>query len=639
MLVQERTKIVVNTIWGKILMDRWIHYLYTAVACLLACIVYYNFAINKAYVEFELEVTEKADFKIYWAEKGQVYSEKHMSVVVTRPGRIQYSFFLTNIRDISRLRVDTHNYAGEATLRSLSVEQAGYAPIKLSDSRSFRRLAPLAQIEDFRAADDGLWLRSTGEDPNFELLINPDFVGISPGWLLFRFAVVILFVIPVCLAVSYLARDYLFVPVFLSGVLVLIIVMAGISERNAHPDEYVHLQATSYYEDHWLPPLFGDDSVRDSYSVYGVSRLNNGEVYYLFSGKFHGLLESFKIPEYFSMRMFNICLFGLILLSTIKNHYARMVAIPFLLSPQIWYVFSYCSSDAFALFVTFLAGCQLVNPASCFSRFLKGGSQQFISGLLVMGFLLGCLFLLKMNYYPFIAFFYFCLGIQLFFNIVSREDRNFALRRLAAVTAVGILFCGLRLGADYMVNGFDLDSKFREAQEQFADPKYKPSTELHEKYGTLLRKDRGDTLRDLVTRDHWFEKSFQSGFGVFGYFTISASQIYYDMVRWTSVGLLVFVFGSIFIRGGLVNSTVAFSVLVVFGLLIAASLHRSWTWDFQSQGRYLFPIVPIFGILYARTYRVIYQPLLILGVSSMYFLGMYVFIFEALVRIPKVVFH
>ncbi len=620
-------------------MGRWTNYLFTAVVCLLACVVYYSLSINRAYVEIELDVTERTDFKIYWAEKGQPYSEKCRSVVVTRPDRKHYSFFLTNIKNIARLRIDTHKYAGEATIRYLSIKQTGYAPIVLSDGFSFSKLSPLAQVEIFRAEDNGLWLKSTGEDPTLELLITPDYIGVEPGWLFLRFAIVTLFVIPMWWGVSSLSRDFLFVPFFLTGILVLMVVMAGTSERNVHPDEYVHRQATSFYEDHWLPPLFSDESIRDSYSVYGVSRLNNGEVYYLFSGKFHSLLNDFKIPEYFSMRLFNIFLFSLILLSTFRNNYARMVAIPFLLSPQVWYIFSYCTSDAFALFITFRVGCELVDPASLFNRFLKGGSRQLFSGLLLMGFLLGCLFLLKMNYYPFIAFFYLCLAIQFFFNVVSSEERNYFLKRLVAVTIMGFLFFGLRFGADYLVNGFDQKNKIIEVQEQFAEPRYKPSTELHDKHGTLLRKDRGQTLQYLIGTDHWFEKSFRSGVGVFGYFTISAPDVYYDMVRWTGVGLLIFVFGSIFIRGGLINSTLAFSVLVVFVVLVAASLHRSWTWDFQPQGRYLFPIVPMFGILYARTYKVIHQSFFILGVTCMYLLGMYAFIFQALLKIPRVVFH
>ncbi len=141
----------------------------------------------------------------------------------------------------------------------------------------------------------------------------------------------------------------------------------------------------------------------------------------------------------------------------------------------------------------------------------------------------------------------------------------------------------------------------------------------------------------MVTVERWFEKSFRTGVGVFGYFTISATESFYDLVRWTGFGLFFFVFGSIFLRGGLVNSGLALSVLGLSGALVAVSLHHSWTVDFQAQGRYLFPILPMLGILYAKTEEKIYQPVLALGVTAMYLLGIYVFIFEALLRIPRVV--
>lgn len=618
-------------------MSRPGRYVYSAILCLLACTLYYSFFVNTAHVEVEMEVAERTDFKIYWAEKDQPYSEKNVSVVTAHPGRSHYSFFLRDIENIDRLRIDTHNYAGEVTLKYLAIAQEGYRAIVFPDSHDFGELVPLAQIEDYMVTDDGLWLRSAGEDPNFELLVIPEYIGIDLSWLVIRFGVIVFFVLLICWGISCLARDFLFVPVFLTGVWVLIIVMAGISDRNEHPDEYVHLYAASYYDDHWLPPVLEDKAIRNSYSVYGISRLNNGEIYYLFAGKFHKLLESFRIPEYFSLRIFNIFLFGLILLYTIKNSYARMVAIPFLLSSQIWYLFSYCSSDAFSLFITFLVGCELVIPASLLNRFLKGDRGRFFPGLLLLGVLFGCLFLLKRNYYPFIAFFYLCLGAQLLFNTPTPLEKKAGFKRLAVVTITGLLFFGLHLAEGYLVNGFDRNTRIAELREKLADPMYKPSRELDKKYHTLYKKERGTTLVDMVTVDRWFEKSFRSSFGVFGYFTISAPQTYYDLVRWTGVGLLLFVFGSIFLRGGLVNSTFAFSLLVLSGALIAASFYHSWTKDFQAQGRYLLPIVPMLGILYARTHKIIYKPLLILGVSGMYLLGIYSFIFQALLRIPKVV--
>jgi len=622
-------------------MIRWTHHIYTAIVCLIVCTLYYNYFINKAWVEVDLEVSQKTDFKVYWAEKGQPFSEKNMSVVIAQPGKSQYSFYLTDIENLVRLRIDTHKYVGEATLRRLTINQKGYAPIILSDSRGFSKLVPLAQIEDFRAEDDGLWLRSTGDDPNFELIITPDYQGIASGQILFQFAVIILFVIPVLLVLrsaTWLAKDFLFVPVLLTGIWVVIITMAGISERNVHPDEYVHLSASSYYDDHWLPPLLEDESISHTYSVYGVSRLNNGEIYYLFCGKFHKLLENFKIPEYLSLRMFNVCLFGLILLFSLKNRYARMVAIPFLLSPQLWYVFSYCTSDAFALFISFLIGYELVNPGSLFNRLLKGSSQYLFPGL-ALGLLLGCLFLLKKNYYPFIVFFYICLGAQLLFETSPAQKRKVFLKRLITVTVVGLLFFGLRFGADYMVNGFDRNVRLAEIQEKMANTEYKASTELEKKQGALSRKARGTTLNEMVTLNRWFEKSFRSGFGVFGYFTISSPLTYFDLMRWTGLALLVFVFGSILFRGGLINTFLALSLFLLSGALIAVSFYHSWTVDFQAQGRYLFPIMPMLGILYAKTYRIIHRPIFITGVGAMYILGMYAFIFEALLKIPKVGFH
>ncbi len=609
-----------------------------SILCLLAMGLYYLFFIKTAHVEIDLVVEKKTDFKIYWAKAGQPYSEEHMSVVIASPGRNHYSFFLTDIENLARLRIDTHRYQGEATLRRLEIEQEGFDPYVFADPSDFRQLVPLAQIERYTIDKNGLKVVSTGEDPNFELRIHPVYRGISYFSVAVRFLVIGFFVFLVCQAGTHLSRNYLFVPLFLFGALMLIITMAGLSERNVHPDEYVHLYATQYYDNHWLPPHLEDESVRQTYSVYGVSRLNNGEVYYFFSGKFHKLLEGFRIPEYFSLRVFNVLLFGLIFLYTVRSRCARLMAIPFLLSPQIWYVFSYCDSDAFALFVTFLAGCEIISPSSFLRRFLEKRNCPYICGLVILGSLLGCLFLLKKNYYPFIAFFYLCLGTQLFFTL-SLEKRKTAMKRLLAISVVGLTLFSLRVGTDYAVNGIDRNEKIRVLREELARPWYKPSTELHKKHVSLYRRARGTTLKEMVTVERWFERSFQSAFGVFGYFTISAPLPYYDLVRWTGGALFIFVFGSIFLRGGIVESGFAISVIGFSAALIAVSLYHSWTVDFQAQGRYLFPIIPMLGILYARTYRVIYQPVLVLGVTCMYMLSVYAFIFEALLRIPKVVFH
>jgi len=315
------------------------------------------------------------------------------------------------------------------------------------------------------------------------------------------------------------------------------------------------------------------------------------------------------------------------------------VALPFLISSQIWYIFSYCASDAFALFFAFLTACEVINPNSLLHRYLKGDDWRTkLFGAVVLGLLLGVVFLLKKNYLPFVVFFYLVLGVKIFLTDEFFWDKKAAILRLVLVTLIGLSVFGLRVGADYLVNGFDRGEKIASIQEQLAGHLFKPSTELQKKHILLHRQARGITLEHTVMTDRWFERVFRSSFGVFGYFTISGTAGYYSLVRWSGVLLLVFVFASIFRGGGLIGSGLAVSALGIAGGLIGISLYHSWTMDFQPQGRYLFPIVPILGILYGWNYAVINRRLLVLCLTPMFILAMYSFIFEALIRIPKITF-
>ncbi len=612
--------------------------MFTVLACLLACALYYHFFVNTASVEVELTVSQKTDFKIYWAGTDQLYSEKNMAEVVATPERKHYSFYLTDIGKVARLRVDTHNYKGEATLKKFNVRQEGWAQVTLSTAEQFGKLMPLQQIAESRVDNDGLWVNSSGTDSNFELIIAPERKGLDFGWLLFRLAAIagIVFIVLYCFAP--LAINLRFVPVLLFGVWVLIITMAAISRENSHPDEYVHMSAIAFYQDHWAPPVIDDPAIRHTFSAYGVSRLNNGEIYYLFAGKVYSFIKIFNVPDYLALRLFNACLFGLIVLYTIRNRYARMVALPFLVSSQLWYTFSYCGSDAFSLFVIFLTGCEVINPRSLLHRYLKGdGWGARILGFVALSFLLGTVFLLKNNFLPFAVFFYIVLLAKLFLTEEFFWEKKAAILRLVLITCVGLGICGVRVGADYLINGFDRREKIDRLAEKLAIPMYKSSTELQKKNTTLLRKARGTTIKELIVIDRFFEQSFRSCFGVYGYFTIKGPQVYYDLVRWFGIFLLATVLAAIFRGGGLLGSGLAIVALGLSVGLVGVSLYHSWTIDFQPQGRYLLPILPIFGVLYGWNYQVINRRLLIFAVTPMFLLAAYSFIFEALIRIPRVV--
>ncbi len=618
--------------------EKVLKHLFAALVACLAIGLYYYFFVTTARVEVELAVSQKADFKLYWAKGGEPYSEKMMAGIVAKPERQHYTFFLTNIGDLARLRIDTHNYLGEATLKKLRITQEGYQPLILADSEQFGRLKPLQDIEDARFDEDGLCVSTSGSDGNFEWVVKPERSGFDYFWLFGRLAVVVVVVLAVYYGAAPLAANLRYVPVLLFGVWLLIIAMAGISKENSHPDEYVHMAAIRYYVDHWLPPQIDDPAIRDTFSAYGVSRLNNGEVYYLFAGKFHKFLQTMHLPESFSLRLFNVCLFGLIVLYAIRSRCARMAALPLLVSAQIWYIFCYSASDAFALFFAFLAACEAINPDSLLHRYLKGDGWGIrVVGALLLGLLLGIVFLLKVNYLPFVAFFYLVMIAKVFFTEEYFWDKKGAILRLLLITLLGLGVYGARVGADYLVNGAERQEKIAAMQEQMAGPLYKPSTELHKKHVSLYRQARGATLERIIEVDRWFEQIFRSSFGVFGYFTISGSEGYYNLVRWSGVFCLVLLFAMVFRGGGWLGGGLAVIAMAIAAALIGKALHHSWTIDFQAQGRYLFPLLPIFGMLYGWHHQVISRRLMLLGVLPLFCLGIYVFIFEALVRIPRLV--
>lgn len=602
---------------------------FTVAVCLIGCVYYYLFFFNRAFVEVDIEVEHKSDFKIYWTSGDRPFSEKRRATVRLHPGKNVHSFFLTNIGKFEKLRIDPFQFEGDGTLRKLTISQLGYEPIEVDLSN----LISLHDIASTTLSPDGLLISSTGIDPY--LLLEPE-VTRKPINLLVemaRYGLIIGLILAVMVGCAPLAKNFTYVPVLLAVVLTLILVMAAVSKRNAHPDEYVHLRATEYYQQRWLPPEADDESVANTYSVYGVSRLNNGEIYYLLAGKLSKVLEVLRVNQLFAMRAFNVLLFGLIFLYATKSVPARLVALPFLLSPQVWYIFSYCVSDAFGLFLCFLAACEVVREESYLNRILDGNRSFSITGTALVAILLGSIFLLKINYYPFIILIY---GVIFWRWLQSPDNRSTVLLRVLAVSMIALVLAGGRIGADYYVNGLDRDDKLSEMQEKTAHHWYKPSTELHKKHVSMYMKQRGTTLKELIYQRKWFAHTFETGVGKYGYFTIGAPEIYYWLMKWCLIAFFVYVCGAIALKGNTEGRLMALLAVGLTLALIGASVHRSWTIDFQAQGRYLFPVLPMIGMVLATNRPLMDTKVFILIIVHLFLLSLYSFIFIALPVIPRI---
>jgi hypothetical protein len=604
--------------------------------CVAVWIMYYFLFLGRARVEVVIDVEQATWFKIYWAGESEEFSEKRMEKVRVIPGHDTYVFYLTNISNVEKLRIDPQEYEGTAAIASLHIRQKGYREITLDSPEAFAKLVPLFDIADSGMVAGKFTVHSTGNDPNFILDLSrketTDFGLLEE---ILRLAVLGSIVFFIYLAVHNLATDYSYVPVCLAVALALAVTMAVISKKNGHPDEFVHVAAVEYYKTNWLPPAVGNESIEGSYSPYGVSRLHTNEIYYLIAGKFAKVAEPFFINSYIPCRMFNVFLLLTILLYITQVAEARIMALPLIISPQIWYLYSYCNSDGFSLAVAFFAACQLILPNSMFNRFMVGTIRfSLVLRGCVAGLVLGLLFLLKNNYLPFTAFLFFVAGM-VFWQLPGREAKVSFFRRIVILLTIGLVLFGGKKMADYSVNGSSRQALITEARIAHATPMYSPESKLAQKHAGLYMKERGVTLAQVILQYRWFEKTFRSAFGVFGYFQYAPTEVFFNVIRWSGVFAFVYFFGTILIRGDAIGRISAVTVLCLSVALISASLFHSWSSDFQPQGRYLFPIVGMLIILCGQNRNVINRRWVSLFTVWMFFLSLYSFISVGLFQMVR----
>jgi hypothetical protein len=148
-------------------------------------------------------------------------------------------------------------------------------------------------------------------------------------------------------------------------------------------------------------------------------------------------------------------------------------------------------------------------------------------------------------------------------------------------------------------------SNARAAAEIYAEGPWKPSriTERSAAPGFHLR-ERGVSYSDVLFSNQKGRKflwtSFRSAVGVFGWMAFSRGDRFYVVV---GAGYLILLLTLIYwaSRAHERSAQEAIALACVFALLtvLMSSLH-SWNWDFQPQGRYLFPMFVMAGVVISR---------------------------------------
>jgi len=420
--------------------------------------------------------------------------------------------------------------------------------------------------------------------------------------------------------------------------------MAFSSSFDRHPDELFHFLAARYYEYHFFPPEIGDPAVRETYSVWGVSYLNFQWIEYFLAGKFMLIGPLIERDPRIAARCFQLFLFaalgGFLLTRSTFKFEATIAAAFLLITPQVWYVFSYVNNDAFALAVAFLIAYQLAADGSLINRFLNG---EGVSGGVIAGLLIGVLLICKTNYWAFLIFVALWLVSRFGLKAVS-------LKRYALIACVAFAVVGFRIGLDLYVNGetnfvgasyisyisgsmTSNGAKLAAYQEEIADPRYKPSVidnDLANTPADVHIADKGAPFTDIFAKWGWHRISFYSFTGVYGYMTIFGPRAYYNLMA------LIYLAFSIYLAFALIRARerqalIQLAITTLCAIIcVLSSAYLSWTYAFQAQGRYLFPILPMAGVLVAANRRSVNNKILLSIFLIAFAASVYSFVFVGL---------
>jgi len=127
-----------------------------------------------------------------------------------------------------------------------------------------------------------------------------------------------------------------------------------------------------------------------------------------------------------------------------------------------------------------------------------------------------------------------------------------------------------------------------------------------------------------------------SFFGLYGYMNLYADSHYYDILSMFLFGMILFIYFYAACTINLKDGIVLCLVFMFLLLAIGQSVYVSWAGDFEPQGRYLFPMIPIALVGLSRL-PIFFKERIIPCFNLILFLfSLTSFVFYALLFIPKI---
>lgn len=367
--------------------------------------------------------------------------------------------------------------------------------------------------------------------------------------------------------------------------------MSLFSKHYSHPDETVTRMATDYYLAGWLRPDMNSSMVSGTFSMWGHNRLAESSLYYFLAGKVGWLFrEFFYIPTYY--RMFNLLLLGGMLLFCWKRREKHLWPIVALcMTPQIWYLFSYATSDAWDWFCGFVMVCMILRK----EKYLYGQEsiRKLVLNGLIYSFIFAMILMGKSNYLVLlgIAFVDFLLG---WFQHKAQRLSIFIL--YLAILAASF---GIKAGIEHLPT-VKQDVAFSEPVENLQTMVREERNSENQAVALGHPKSQGVSLSELALPT--LGTIFQSANGYYMWMTYESGMVYYVVMGLIQMTFLAVIINMVWKnrKGNLIVNIKSTYALFSFFLMILVVLLYCWMVTYQPQGRYLLMVWLFLGYLCAQ---------------------------------------
>lgn len=298
---------------------------------------------------------------------------------------------------LKRMDPMDYNSDNEIRVRAMTLHINGFYAGKLEGEELLEAFQPNEQVQMYETDTGTMGLLIQGEDSQLiPTEVFQEFYRAAAA----RYARTgVLYLIPILAAAVFAIefyrrriwqkrenRFFLVIDTFLylAGTAAIILVLAGAftGSSEVNPDETDSIYAIQYYTEHWKIPD-ARELATEAYSAFGTSRLTELNLFYFLAAQISRFFIFEHAARFFSVFMFTGLMY--FLFWNLKKN--RFLLCTLFLTPQVWYLYTYCTSDALDFVVGVLALYQIANSDSMLHRLLKTGlcSKNFWK-LLLLGF-------------------------------------------------------------------------------------------------------------------------------------------------------------------------------------------------------------------------------------------------------------